>query len=388
MDIDTEAALALVKKLIAIDGVSGEEAEVAAYIEEIARCAGVKKTWITRDSAHKRSPAGGDCGNLIITLPGTLKKSRIMCSAHIDTVEIARGSVPAVRGNYIIPKGDTALGADNRAGVAVLLCALISVMKNGIPHPPLTFLFTVQEEIGLFGARYAAVSKFKNPSCCYNVDGDSPRRIVLRAPSSSVFYAAVKGKAAHAGQHPDAGISAALILAKALTEIERRGIFGHIERKGRKTATSNIGTVSGGTASNVVMDVLELKGEARSYSQPLLDRIVSVYRTSLEKAARSVKNRDGESGSVEFSEEQIYTTFSIPAGSPQVKRLVSVLEKLDMVPEYPEIFGGLDANWLSAFSIPTVTIGAGGRNPHTKGERLYIPDFLNACRVILRLLVT
>lgn len=385
MNIDENRAVKLAADLISLDGVSGEEGDVADFIEEQARKAGVKKSWITRDAAHKRI-GSGNTGNLVITVPGSGAGKRILFSAHMDTVEIARGSVPVRKGNYIYPQGDTALGADNRAGVAALVNGLVHIVQTGEPRPPLTFLFTVQEEIGLFGARYTAVSKLKNPAMCYNVDGRDPGEIVLKAPSSSVFTATVRGRAAHAGQHPDRGVSAALIFTGALAEVRDKNLFGHIERKGKKAATSNIGTVEGGTASNIVMDTLRIKGEARSYSDKLLERIIRTYKQSLEKAARSVKSTDGACGSVEFGSERIYTAFSVAKSSEPVRRLVSVLGKFGAEPVYPEMFGGLDANWLNSFSIPTVTIGAGGQNPHTKDECLSIRDYLTACRTVLGLI--
>ena len=108
--LDERKAVDLVTELIAVDGVSGEEEEIADLVVEKARRAGVPAAWIARDGAHRRSPAGGKCGNVIITLPGTRRAPRLMFSAHLDTVEIARGSVPVREGDRIRPRGDTALG--------------------------------------------------------------------------------------------------------------------------------------------------------------------------------------------------------------------------------------------------------------------------------------
>lgn len=47
--------------------------------------------------------------------------------------------------------------------------------------------------------------------------------------------------------------------------------------------------------------------------------------------------------------------------------------------------GGLDANWLSARGIPTVTLGCGQQNVHTVSEQLDVKAFLNACRIGLQL---
>ncbi len=47
--------------------------------------------------------------------------------------------------------------------------------------------------------------------------------------------------------------------------------------------------------------------------------------------------------------------------------------------------GGLDANWLTARGIPSVTMGCGQRDPHTVKETLDLEDFEGACRIALRL---
>jgi len=47
--------------------------------------------------------------------------------------------------------------------------------------------------------------------------------------------------------------------------------------------------------------------------------------------------------------------------------------------------GGLDANWLTARGIPSVTLGCGQLEQHTTQEALDIPAFKDACRIALRL---
>jgi tripeptide aminopeptidase len=54
-------------------------------------------------------------------------------------------------------------------------------------------------------------------------------------------------------------------------------------------------------------------------------------------------------------------------------------------PELAISNGGLDANWLTARGIPTVTLGCGQRNIHTAAEELDIAEFHLACRIALRL---
>ena len=98
---DTQRAIDLVMKLMAIPGRSGEEAEVASLIEHRLREAGAPASAIRRDAAHRRTPIGGNCGNLVLRLPGTHRAPRRMLSAHMDTVPTCLGAKPVLRGKQI-----------------------------------------------------------------------------------------------------------------------------------------------------------------------------------------------------------------------------------------------------------------------------------------------
>ncbi|MFH1708065.1 MAG: M20/M25/M40 family metallo-hydrolase [Planctomycetota bacterium] len=385
MNIDTSRAVAILMDLLRLAGVSGAEAPVADYIIRAARKAGVKPGWIKRDRAHLKSPVKGNAGNLIIRLPGTRPGRAGMFSAHIDKVAIAAGCVPVRRGNTIRPQGATALGGDDRSGTGVLLVTLENLLKHRVDHPPLVFLFTVQEEIGLFGSRYVDRALLGRPAWCYNFDGRLPNQASLQAPSAAAFTAVIHGLAAHAGQHPDRGISAALIFADALMAVKRQGLYGEVRRGGRKAGTSNVGVIGGGSATNVVMDRLTVQGEARAYSAALLKHILAAYRTAFERAARRHRNAAGRTGRVTFTVTETYRTFDVPRTAPAVRRLTAALKGMGLAPEFPTGFGGLDANWFNSYGIPTVTLGAGERDPHTPAETQDIPDYLEACRLALRL---
>ena len=144
---DAASAIDRVMQLISISGGSGSEQGVADWITHQLQEAGVPAEVFFRDTAHKKSPAGGNTGNLIVRLKGTRRGPRRLLMAHMDTVPIAVGAVPVIDGDWIRPKSrETALGGDNRAGCAVVLTAILEVLKQKLDYPPLTLLFTVQEK--------------------------------------------------------------------------------------------------------------------------------------------------------------------------------------------------------------------------------------------------
>ncbi len=84
--------------------------------------------------------------------------------AHMDTVPICVGAKPVRKGNTVrSADSSTGLGADDRAGVAVVLNAALEILRHKLPHPPLTFFWPIQEEVGLHGAHFAQLSLLGKP---------------------------------------------------------------------------------------------------------------------------------------------------------------------------------------------------------------------------------
>ncbi|MEO1984229.1 MAG: hypothetical protein ABGZ24_27250, partial [Fuerstiella sp.] len=108
--IDKSKAIHRVMELMAIPGQSCEESKVATWLREELIRAGVPKSAISSDTAHRRSPAGGQVGNLIVKLKGNIRAPRRLLMAHLDTVPLAVGCKPVRKGDLVRPAGKTALG--------------------------------------------------------------------------------------------------------------------------------------------------------------------------------------------------------------------------------------------------------------------------------------
>lgn len=264
VQIDEQRAISRVMDLIAIPGGSGGERDVSAWICQQLVKAGVPESSISIDRAHRKSPAGGNTGNLIVRLRGTKKGPHRLLMAHMDTVPLAVGAKPIREGDWIRPaSGATALGGDNRAGCAVVLTALLEVLSKGRDYPPLTLLFTVQEETGLRGARWLSASKLGRPALCFNWDGRDPASLITGAVGASNLSIEIEGIASHAGAHPEDGVNAAVVSSLAIAQLQKSGWHGQI-RRGKQRGTSNLGVIRGGDATNVVMSRVQIEAEAQS----------------------------------------------------------------------------------------------------------------------------
>jgi tripeptide aminopeptidase len=294
------------------------------------------------------------------------------------------------KGRRIVPRGATALGGDNRTGVACLVTLAATLLANKLPHPPLTLLFTVREESGLFGARYLNPEELGGVKMGFNVDGRLPAEFVIGAVGAERWQVEVTGKASHAGVHPEKGISATMVAALALAEVKQKGWFGKIVQDGQE-GTSNIGSFGGrdgssaGEATNVVTDYARLTGEARSHDPRFVKAIVKTYREAFSNAAAQVTDDKGKKAKVKFTSRLDYHPFRLKEDSAVVRRAQETARKAGFKPTLRIGNGGLDANWLVKHGIPTVTFGAGQNMIHTIEEYVEVDLFLQGCRMALAL---
>jgi len=311
---------------------------------------------------------------------------------HLDTVPLCAGAKPVRKDCRIVPAGHTALGGDNRTGCAVLVTLAATLIERKLPHPPLTLLFTVREESGLWGARFVDLGMLGNPVEAYNVDGGSPAEITIGAVGAERWEAEVLGKAAHAGAHPELGISATAVASLAVADVVRGGWFGKIQRDGHE-GTSNVGTFGGcngtsaGEATNVVTDFVHVRGEARSHDMRFVRRIVNAYKEAFDASAAGLRNVDGKRAKIRFRSRRDYYPFRLPTSAPVVQHALEAARWAGITATTRLTNGGLDANWLVRHGIPTITFGAGQRNVHTVEEYVDIGDFLKGCKLALALAV-
>jgi tripeptide aminopeptidase len=416
-DVDDAAAFDRLMRFLAVEGVTGHEAAIAKDVTAALREVGVPKAAIHQDAAHKRMLLPTECGNLIVRLPGTRPGPRILFSTHLDTVPLAAGAKPVRKGNRVIAAGPTALGGDNRTGCAVLVTLADTLLRHKLPHPPLTLLFTVREESGLWGARFVDPTDLGHPAMGFNFDGGSAKQITIASVGAERWTVEIEGKAAHAGVHPERGISATAVASIAIATAVRTGWFGKIvknradraiplkpRRKSvenrRGTAdvelvagTSNVGVFGGreglsaGAATNTVTDFVHIEGESRSHDARFARAISAAYQEAFCAAAEQVRDADGNTAKVKFAARLDYHPFHLKESAPVVRHAQRAVAALGSEPALKIANGGLDANWLVRHKVPTATLGAGQNAIHTVDEFVDVSEFAAGCRLAVALAV-
>ena len=143
--------------------------------------------------------------------------------------------------------------------------------------------------------------------------------------------------------------------------------------------------MSGGGASNVVMDKLEFSGECRSHNPEFRDLILNTIQAYFKNAAMQIRNKDGDRAKVSFQIRNQYPPFRISDDDPFVQNVKSAMEEMNLNPQTIVCDGGMDANFISQqLNLPVVTIGAGAHQIHTVNEILNLTEYYQCCDFLIR----
>src|SRR4051794_29669543 len=236
--ISRERLLALFLDLVRIDSHSRRERGVALRLVPELEALGAE---VRFDDAGTK--VGGDTGNLIARIDGTVDVEPLLLSAHMDTVVPGEGVQPIIDGDVVRSDGRTVLGGDDKSGLAVICEVVRALREQRVPHGPVDVVFTICEEVGLLGARHLDLTGLRARTGLV-LDSDAPGFLVTRAPAANHMEFVVRGIEAHAGMAPERGISAIKVAAEGIAAMR----LGRIDDE----TTANIGVIRGGAATNIV----------------------------------------------------------------------------------------------------------------------------------------
>ena len=339
---------------------------------------------------------GGDCGNIIVKIPGTGKGPRLLLSAHIDTVE-KPGEPPAtphLDGEWISREGGGILGADDKSGVAVLLEVMARLNRGEKKHGDLVFAFTVAEEIECQGAAEMDPELYEGLDAGVVLDYSHPSEIVLAAPTKVSFRVTVHGIAGHAA-FPERKINAAHVMAQTLARLP----VGRLD----EFTTSNLGVMHSGTAINVIPGTAYAEYELRSHRKDVLDfhvkRIIGIIegvvrenRICTPSSAPGGMGDDGDVGvrirqsQVDVDVEVGYEGYRVSEDAPIAKKLRTAVVKTGLDPKFITAQGGSDANIFNRRGLETVVLGCGMYGAHGEKERANVDDMAYTVEVLMNLL--
>lgn len=366
--INQERLLNEFLELVQIDSETKYEGEIAKVLKKKFSDLGVE---VIDDETQNIT--GHGAGNLICNLLATKEGvDTIYFTSHMDTVVPGKGVKPSVQDGYVVTDGTTILGADDKAGLAVMLEVIRVLKENNIPHGKIQFVITVGEESGLVGAK-ALDPKYLEAKLGFALDSDGKvGDIVVAAPTQAKVKAKIIGKAAHAGVAPEKGISAITMAAKAIAQMP----LGRIDEE----TTANIGSFVGQGPTNIVCDKVEIIAEARSLVPEKMEAQVAKMKEAFETVASNM------GGQAEVEIEVMYPGFKFGDGDEVVEIAKRAAEKIGRTPRLLKSGGGSDANVIAGFNIPTVNLAVGYEEIHTTKERMPIEELNKLAEMVIALI--
>lgn len=352
-------------RLCEVRSPTGEEREVADTVLAELRALGVEAS---EDDAA--GAAGAGAGNLLARLPGRTDRWVMFC-AHLDTVP-HEGQVDVVESEGVFrSRGQTILGADNKAAVAVLL-ELVARHAEEPPPVGIELLLTVAEEQGLRGAKAFDLGRLLS-SFGFVLDHAGPvGEVIVATPTQQKIVADFIGVEAHAGISPEEGHNAIAAAAAAIARME----LGRLD----EGTTANVGVIGGGTSGNVVPGHCRVLAETRSLDGERAARVATAITEDFAWGA-------SEHGcDVDVRVEELFRGYELPTDSPALAVAEAGLRKAAFPPVQTAIGGGSDVNAFRLKGLDCVLLANGPEDVHTAAERVAARDLdamLAVCEAIL-----
>ncbi|MBU2621915.1 MAG: M20/M25/M40 family metallo-hydrolase [Proteobacteria bacterium] len=371
--INRERLIDTFRFLVGIDSVSRQEGDIAEELKKILESMGAETVF---DGAGKMT--GSNTGNLIAKFKGNKKVPPLLLNAHMDTVEPGRGVIPVLKDGVFTSDGTTILGADDKSAIAVLLEVMTVLKEKDMAFGPIEMVLTICEEIGLMGAKHLDMS-LVTAKYGYALDSTDTEGIITRAPSANKIEFRVYGRDAHAGAAPEKGINAIWLASRAIAGLQLGRIDGE--------TTCNIGIINGGIATNIVPNLVCVKGEVRSHDDEKLKKVTGAIVAAFEDSVRSYGNNSSDGlPKVDVIIEDDFFRTDIPEDHPVVALAQRAASNLGRKMITKTTGGGADANIFFTKGIITGVIGTGMRDMHTVRESVKVDDMVKTGELLLEII--
>jgi tripeptide aminopeptidase len=358
--------LELFLDLAAMPSPPGEERAVADRVTAELRGLGLD---VDEDDAGTR--IGSTAGNLYCRLEPSVEGVPLFLCAHLDTVPPVGAIEPVVDDGVVRNAAGTILGADNKSAVAAMVEAARRLVQEDRPHAGVELLFTPKEEVGLKGAEAFDWTRLV-AQVGYVFDQAGPiGEVILGAPHSVVMEVTFIGQSAHAGLVPEEGRSAIAAAARAIADMR----LGRLDEE----TTSNVGTINGGVARNIVPDRCTFSAEARSHDEA---KLADVVQEMLDACSFAASLTGCE---VKTEVQRGFRGYRFRRDAEPVRLAHAALQRVGHEPTYSLSGGGADANVFNMRGLACLNLANGMTEIHTPQEHIAVADLEGMVEVTLAL---
>ncbi len=272
----------------------------------------------------------------------------------------------------ITTDGTTLLGADDKAGVTEIMCAMEYLINNPeIKHGKIRVGFTPDEEIGR-GAHKFDVAKF-GADWAYTMDGSQVGELEYENFNAAGAKIKVNGKIVHPGYAKGKLINSMLIANEFIAALPKQEVP---ERTSGYEGFFHLYAIEGKVEETNLQLIIRDHDK-----QKFQDR-----KALLEKITAELNTKHG-AGTVELEIKDQY--FNMKEKVTPVMHIVDIAEEamknLGITPLIKPIRGGTDGSQLSYMGLPCPNIFAGGHNFHGRYEYVPVESIKKAIDVIVEI---
>lgn len=299
-----------------------------------------------------------------ITLPG-------------DTSVVIRVSenpeLPKNIGKTVITSdGTTLLGADDKAGIAIIMTAVQHLVDTPtLPHGELRISFTPDEEIGA-GTKYFDITKF-GAVYAYTVDGDKPGELNKETFSADQAIITVTGRDIHPGTAKGIMVNSVRVIGEIISRFPKN--ISPETTEGYEPYMHPYVLEGGVGKSTLKVLFRDFKTEGLSELATRLKKIVTEVQSLYPKSTIDVKVVEQYRNMREGLEKD-------PRG---LEALWEAAKRSGLDPTWVPIRGGTDGSKLTAMGLPTPNIFTGGQNYHSKTEWASLAGMEKAVETVVHL---
>jgi glutamate carboxypeptidase len=359
--------VALLKQLAAIESPSRDKAAVdtcMAFVSEQLRALGASVTIAPQTAASNQIEA---------TWPGTDPSTQFLTLCHLDTV----WPIGTLAGMPLREENGKLFGPgvyDMKAGTAILLAALRMLRETGLPAKhPVRMLFTGDEEVGSLTSRALIEAEALRSLLTIVLEPAlAGGQIKTFRKGVGDFTVVAHGRAAHAGGDHQKGINAIEELAYHIPALQKLTDY-------TTGTTINVGTIKGGSASNVVPECAEMEVDFRISQMAEIDRVVTAIQ-----GLQPVLNGARLEISGGLNRPPMEHNATMVRTFEQAQRLAA---SIGLTLEEGSTGGGSDGNFTAGLGIPTLDgMGAIGDGAHAAHEHIVIASLADRAALLATIL--
>lgn len=273
--------------------------------------------------------------------------------------------------DLIVTDGTTLLGADDKAGIAIIVSFAEKIIKNNIEHNDIFIAFTPDEEVGK-GTVNFEVSKF-NADFGYTLDGGAIEYLEYENFNAASAIVNIKGLSVHPGSAKNKMINASSI---AMEFDQMLPTFQRPEYTEKYEGFNHLTHIDGSC------EKAQLSYIIRNHDKNLLEKQKNDFIE-----IQNFLNRKYPNDTVEVEIKDSYSNmYEIVKKYPNAiniakKAILNVIGKADSI----AIRGGTDGAMLSYKGLPCPNLGDGGYNFHGPYEYLCIDEMKSMVDILIEL---